>query len=242
MKLNSKRRTMSVVLAGTMILTLAVGSLAYFTDRADTSATATAGTVGITLDAATLEASMKDADGKDIFNPGDSRVVNYSLTNTGNKSIDVKETIILTSSVAMDKAAAQAEYELYKASDVEEVAGKGWAPKDGAEPLAVRSISDDGTQIVYNVPQYTLNGSATFADEEREIEDGIDTDTNAGNYVLVFKGASDNSFQDSTVTLEILAEAKQHRNTSAFDADWSELQGETITFGGADVNVVPEMN
>lgn len=240
--LTNKRRVASLALAGVMGASLLVGSLAYFTDRADTNASATAGTVAIEMDAATLAASMKDADGKDIFNPGDMREVNYVLTNTGNKSIDVKETIILTSSVAMDKTAAQAEYELYKAADVELVAGKGYAPKAGAQPLEVRSISDDGLQITYAVPQYTLNGNASFGDDNREIETGIDTDTNAGAYVLVFKGASSNAFQGSTVKLEILAEAKQHRNTSAFDADWSELQSESVTFGGSDVAVVPSAN
>lgn len=235
----NKKKVLSIVLAVTMLGTLMIGSFAYFTDRADIKASATAGTVSIELDADTLAEAMKDVDGKDIFNPGDQRVVNYKLSNKGNKSIDVREQIILTSSVAMDKTAAQAEYELYKAADVELVEGKGYAPKAGATPLEVRTISDDGTQITYAVPEYVLNGWDKDGDDtKREIESGVDATENAGAYVLVFKGAAGNEFQNSAVTLNILAEAKQHRNTA--NVTWAELASESITFGGAATDVVPE--
>lgn len=239
-KTNSKKKFLSLALVLAIGATLLVGTTAYFTDRVSTNATTTAGTVTLELDASTLAASMLDADGKDILNPGDQRVINYELTNTGNKSVDVREKIVVTSSVAMDKVAAQAEFEIYNASDVEFVAGRGYAPKASATPLAVRSISEDGKQITYNVPEYVLNGNASLGDENREIESGIDTDKNAGNYVLVFKGASSNAFQGATVTVDILAEAKQHRNTDA--SLWSEIATESVTFGGVDVSVVPEMN
>ena len=235
----NKKKIASIALATTMISTLMIGSFAYFTDRADTRASATAGTVNIELNADTLANAMKDNDGKDIFNPGDMREINYELSNKGNKSIDVRETIILTSSVAMDKEAAQAEYEIYKAEDVKLIEGKGYFPVDGSTPLSVRSISDDGTQITYTVDEYVLNGYDKDGDDtKREIENGVTTTNNSGAYVLVFKSAAGNEFQNSTVTLDILAEAKQHRNTA--NVDWTELASESISFGGADTNVVPE--
>lgn len=239
-KTNSKKRMMSLALVLAIGATLLVGTTAYFTDRVSTNATATAGTVTLELDASTLETAMKDADGKDILNPGDQRVINYGLTNTGNKSVDVREKIVLTSSVAMDKAAAQAEFEIYNAADVEFVDGRGYQPKDGASPLAVRSISDNGLQITYDIPEYVLNGNEDFGDDAREIEDGVTTDSNDGAYILVFKGASSNDFQGASVTIDILAEAKQHRNTD--ESLWAEIATESVTFGGVDVAVVPEMN
>lgn len=235
----NKKKIASIALATTMISTLMIGSFAYFTDRADTRASATAGTVDIELNADALANAMKDNDGKDIFNPGDMREINYELSNKGNKSIDVRETIILTSSVAMDKEAAQAEYEIYKAEDVELIEGKGYSPVDGSNPLSVRSISDDGTQITYTVDEYILNGYDKDGDDtKREIENGVTATNNSGAYVLLFKGTAGNEFQNSTVTLDILAEAKQHRNTA--NVDWTELASESISFGGADTNVVPE--
>ena len=237
---NSKKRWVSGALVLAIAATLLVGTTAYFTDRVSTNATATAGTVTLALDASTLESAMLDADGKDILNPGDQRVINYGLTNTGNKSVDVREKIVLTSTVAMDKDAAQAEFEIYNAADVKFVDGRGYMPNEGAQPLAVRSISDDGMQITYNIPEYVLNGNEDFGDEGREIEDGITTDSNDGAYILVFKGASSNAFQGAGVTIDILAEAKQHRNTD--ESLWAEIATETVSFGGVDVSVVPEMN
>lgn len=239
-KTNSKKKFLSLALVLAIGATLLVGTTAYFTDRVNTNATATAGTVTLELDASTLETAMKDADGKDILNPGDQRVINYGLKNTGNKSVDVREKIVLTSSVPMDKVSEQAEFEIYKATDVKLVPGRGYAPNEGAKPLAVRSISEDGKQITYNIPEYVLNGNATLGDDKREIEDGVTTDSNNGAYVLIFKGAASNQFQGATVTIDILAEAKQHRNTDA--SLWTEIATESVTFGGVDVSVVPEMN
>lgn len=209
---------------------VAGASFAYFTDRADTTASGTAGTVGIDL---ASDINLLDADGQNILNPGDMRDGSFSITNTGNKSIDVRTTVVLTSSVAMDKTADQAEYELYAASDVELVEGKGYAPKAGAKPIEVRSISEDGTKITYAIPDYVLNGNEDFA--ERETEDGITSDTHDYDFVLVFKGNSANKFQNSTVTIDVLAEAKQHRNTAA---GWDIVAQETYSLAGEDVCAV----
>ena len=239
-KSHDKKRLASLGLALAIGAPLLVGTTAYFTDRVATSASGTAGTVALELAADTLATSMLDADGKDILNPGDQRVINYELTNTGNKSVDVREKIVLTSSVPMDTIADQAEFEIYNAADVKFVDGRGYMPNDGASPLEVRSISDDGLQITYDVPEYVLNGNEDFGDENREIEAGISVDSNSGNYVLVFKGAAGNDFQGATVTIDILAEAKQHRNTD--ESVWAEIASESVTFGGVDVAVVPEAN
>ena len=209
---------------------VAGASFAYFTDRADTTASGTAGTVGIDL---ASDINLLDADGQNILNPGDMRDGSFSITNTGNKSIDVRTTVVLTSSVAMDTTADQAEYELYAASDVELVEGKGYTPKADAKPIEVRSISEDGTKITYAIPDYVLNGNEDF--DERETEDGITSDTHDYDFVLVFKGDSANKFQNSTVTIDVLAEAKQHRNTGA---GWQIVSQETYSLAGEDVSAV----
>ena len=228
-----KNKNLKGFICMALALVMVLGSsFAYFTDRADTSASGTAGTVGVDL---TSDINLLDEDGKDILNPGDLRDGSFGVENTGNKSIDVRTTIVLTSSVAMDKTAAQAEYELYLKDDVEFVEGKGWMPKDGAQPLEVRSISEDGKTITYNLPDYILNGNEDFGDDKREIEDGITTDSHDNDFVLIFKAGSSNDFQDSTVQLDVLVEAKQHRNTGA---GWDIVAQESYTFGSINQDAV----
>ena len=233
MKNNKK---LGLVCGALAVVMVAGASFAYFTDRADTSASGTAGTVAIEL---TDNINLLDEDGKDILNPGDMRDAMLGIENKGNKSIDVRTTVVLTSSVPMTEDNGQAQYELYHKDDVELVEGKGYAPKTGAQPIEVRSMSEDGKVITYNIPDYILNGNEDFGDENREIEDGVDADAFAYDYVLVFRGDSANKFQDSTVKLDVLAEAKQHRNTGA---GWEIVAQETVTFGGAEVNAVVEEN
>lgn len=236
MKKSTKKgmRLAAVLLA----LVMAVGgSLAYFTDYADTSASGTAGTVDIQLDGYGI--NLLDADGKDILNPGDSRDVFFNVNNLGNKSVDVRTTITLTSSVPMvTDANGQAQFELYVAGDVESIKGEGWQPKDGATPLEIRSISADGRTITYAIPDYILNGvpsSETFMgipmgsadcevepdalrwDEIKGVEPAVQGESQIAEYrlCLIFRGDSSNDYQGATVTLNVLVEAKQHRNTEA---------------------------
>ena len=151
-------------LGAAVVLTLGA-SLAYFSDRADTTASGTAGTVAIDL---ASDVDLTDADGKDILNPGDLRTAAFTITNSGNKSIDVKETILLeafesdgSTRKALTEVSGQAEYDLYKLEDVEQDANGSWSPKSGKTPLTVRTTDLSNGKITYEVPQYTLNGSSS---------------------------------------------------------------------------------
>ena len=233
----STKRNLKLTSAVAALALIATGSLAYFTDYAETDASGTAGTVGITLDSGI---NLLDADGKNILNPGDLRDAGFTVTNTGNKSIDVRTTIVLTSTQPM-ALSGQAEFELYHREDVEFIDGKGWQPKENAEPIAVREISADGLTITYKPADYILNGAGA-SDMEREIEADVAVDAKnfdvsddgtsvECDYVLVFKGASSNDFQAAGVSIDVLVEAKQHRNT---EAGWELVAG--------DGEVVPAAN
>lgn len=232
------RRAISFMLVIAMLMTLLVGTTAWFTDRVSTSAGGTAGTVTIDVDDSGI--NLKDVDGKDILNPGDLRNVGYTVTNTGNKSVDIKETIYLT---AYDKLGqnlnlsdTQSEFEIYKATDVKFVDNRGWVPNDGAEPLQVKSLSEN--VITYEIPVYALNGSTNFDDNNREIEADVASDKNTAEYVLVFKGTSGNAFQGSVLKLDLVVEAKQHRNTES--VLWSEVATKThVLSNGNTVYIVP---
>lgn len=191
-KLSSPRLrcVVSFVLAFTLLIS---GSMAYFSDRAHVVEQATAGTVQVTLDDSGV--NLLNAEGLDILNPGDVRDFNLTVVNEGNKSVDAKMVITLTSSVPMsdnngdnisyslrsfptvptDDAAFNwqvyaNEYELYWANDIVYVDGAGHYPKDGALPLsgAVRAMNSSKTQIVYTLPIGVLSGNESHGEYEAE--------------------------------------------------------------------------
>lgn len=234
----NSRRVVSFMLVIAMLMTLLVGTTAWFTDRVSTTTNGTAGTVTINVNDTGI--NLKDQLGKDILNPGDLRKVNYTVTNTGNKSVDIKETIYLS---AYDKLGqklnlsdTQSEFELYKASDVIFFDNRGWIPKENTEPLQVKSLNEN--IITYDIPTYTLNGSTNFEDINREIEDSIDTDFKTNDFVLIFKALSNNTFQGAVLKLDLIVEAKQHRNTES--VLWSEVSNNSyLLSNGNTIDVVP---
>lgn len=221
---NKKKAVLAGSLAGLMAIG---GTFAFFTDRVETNANATAGTVDLSLTESWADVAN--------FNPGDKADLNYTIHNDGNKSVDVRERIVVHSSVAMNTA-NQAEFEVYKASDVEPDGNGAYKPKSGAQPIttgADRIISNDKHSITYEIAEYTLNGTGNVA----EVEDGINAISHESKYVLVFKDSAANVFQGAEVTVDLVTEAKQHRNTG--DDTWDVVSSESLTAGGQALNVVP---
>jgi len=217
----------AAAMAGAMLVT---GSLAYFTDRVDTNASATAGTVDIEL--------ASDWQDVENFNPGDKADLNFEISSVGNKSIDVRETFVVTSSEAMSDT-GQAEFEIYRKADVTQDANGAYKPNPGAQPAATgedRIVSDDLKTITYELEEYVLNGTGDAA----ETEDSAAGTSKASEYVLVFNHDASNDFQGATVSVDFLAEAKQHRNTG--EDTWSQIANESVSMGGETVNAVPERN
>ena len=274
----TRKKAAAAALTASAILTIGA-SLAYFTDRADTTSSGQAGTVAIDL---ASNINLLSEDGKAILDPGDMNDASFTITNQGNKSIDVRETVVLSvfdrngDPLALTEESGQAEYELYLADDVEADANGSYAPKANASPLTVRTADLAHGRITYAVPQYTLNGSSTSGrsagvgfekpaqnvgesdtdyearvatakaayisanpevDANREIESGVSSISHTSPFVLLFRGSSSNTFQNSSVTLDIRAEALQHRNTG--NDTWNTIRTETISIGGTDTSVVP---
>ena len=231
------KRTFIFLLAFGLILG---GSLAYFTDHVTATSTGTAGTVAIELNNLI---NLLDEDGYDLLGPGDVRDAAFEVINMGNKSIDVRTTVALT---ALDYTGApinftgdaetQSEFDLYLRSDVSEVPGEGYKPNQGAEPIQIKSISDN--IITYEIEEYSLNGNGEKYDEIETVN-GVGTFSHLYDYVLVFKGETGNDWQDSTITIDIVAEAKQHENTGA---GWDIVAKETITHGSITKDVVVPEN
>ena len=236
-KNQTAKRALCAVLALAMLIG---GTFAYFSDYASTQVKGTAGTVAVAMDS---DINLLDAEGRDILNPGDMRDGSFSVTNEGNKSIDVRTTIAVTAvdhaGNAIDftgSATEQSEYDLYAAEDVIFVEGEGYMPKEGAQPLQVKSI--DGNTITYVLPEYSLNGNS---DKYAEVEtiDGVDAFSKDNEFVFLFKGASENKWQASGVSIDVLVEAKQHENTGA---GWDIVAQENVSIGAINQSAVKGEN
>ena len=166
--------------------------------------------------------------------PGDIYALDYTVTNEGNKSADVRETFVIRSSVAMS---ATPEFEIYAANSVAKGADGTYAPKSGAKPVVndatTREVSTDKKTITYYLPEYVLNGTGTAA----EIEAGVTSNAKTFDYVVLFSKTAANTFQGAELTIDYLAEAKQHRNTDS--TVWTTVASEQITFAGGSVKAVP---
>lgn len=203
------KKRITKILAGAMALCLMVGTFAFFTDRETHNAGATAGNIDLVF----TDVSSKDAhkvasqtntddlvwtDSKitkdgDIMNPGDTFDMGYKLTNTGSKSIDVRQQLTLTSSVELS---ANAEEYTLKCGNVT------LTPK----------VSDDKLSITYSIPDIILNG--TIESEEGGVAQAAGQDY---DLYLSFALAAANKFMNSTVSVQLDIMAKQHRNTTATD-------------------------
>lgn len=203
------KKRMTKILAAGMALALMVGTFAFFTDRETHNASATAGNIDLVF----TDVSSKDAnkvDGQtntddlvwtdnkitkdgDIMNPGDKFDMGYKLTNTGSKSIDVRQQLTLTSSVALT---ADAEEYTLKCGNV----------------TITPTVSENKLSITYAIPDIILNGTIETETDGVAQAEGQDYDL-----YLDFAKAAANKFMDSTVSVKLDVMAKQHRNTTAAD-------------------------
>lgn len=203
------KKRMTKILAAGMALCLMVGTFAFFTDRETHNAGATAGNIDLVF----TDVSSKDAnkvtgqtntddlvwtDNKitkdgDIMNPGDTFDMGYKLTNNGSKSIDVRQQLTLTSSVALT---ADAEEYTLKCGNV----------------TITPTVSGDKLSITYAIPDIILNGTI-----ETETDGVAQTEGQDYDLYLDFAKAAANKFMDSTVSVKLDVMAKQHRNTTEAD-------------------------
>ena len=219
------KKFLALVLAMATVAALAVGTFAFFTDRVQANATAKAGTLELALS----NVELSKATG---LKPGTGCKVDFTLSNKGNKSADVKEVLVLRSPTAMTAGAE--EFDLYLASDVTLTADGKATIKDNASPVAVRKVSTDRKSITYTIPEFILNGTG----DGKEEESGAVGIAKTSSYVLVFQPTAGNDFQGISVTLDYLAQAKQHRNTNA--DTWTTITKESISFAGGNVDAVLE--
>lgn len=202
------KKRLTIVMAVVCCLALMVGSLALFTAKADTSGTAKAGNLSISVSEDVIgdallkggDADIVDSDELNNWNPGDSAAFTYTITNTGNKAVRYQETIVLT------------------------VSGMAAGETEGQEMLTITNTGDndpafaataDGYTLTYVVAEDVLsgvqNGTAGV-----ETVDGKATSA-APNYTLAFNKDALNEYQNAEISIDVTVKAIQFANTEVGD-------------------------
>ena len=193
------------------VAALGMGAMSYFTDWKEADTTQThAGTVEATLDLQT-----KDLDGDlGLINPGDVTPFNFVITNTGEKSIDVKPVITIKSDKAMNPD--DMEFKIVKENKA-----------DGTETLIdvtgkKVAMSSDNKVATYTIADSPLAGSV----EKEADKDGTTETSKTYNYYFAFDEDAKNNMQGAKVDVKVEMYAKQHRNTQTDhvkDSDWKSI-------------------
>lgn len=213
MNKKTMKRLGAMLLCLTMICAMS-GVFAYFTDRAEVSASVTGGTVGIDENATENWLSQIQDGPQDLdnINPGDSRSLAFTVTNTGNKAIDVRHTIKL--SVLDAKGVAKElsmgadvmgenmlQFDIFKASDVVTMSNAnnnaGYVLKDGATPVfssdrvdattkmgASRVVDLDNGVVTYYFADSILDGFGENAETGYAKAEHVDTDLESSDAEL----------------------------------------------------------
>lgn len=228
MKKGSKKATACAVLGA--IALAGAGTMAVFTDSAEGDASVTAGTLDMQL------AQEWATDNSDTLTtgllPGEKLDMPYEITNVGSKSMDVRETFVITAPEGMTFPNADffSIYTADAADDTDAATGK-FVPA-GAKLQG--ELSADSKTITFKPAQFSLNGDPATGTAQETV-DGVTSNVYNGNYVVVFDYAADNAWLGKDVVIDYFAEAKQHENTHA--TDWTKIGAASYTLNGEAANL-----
>lgn len=197
------------------ITALGMGAMSYFTDYKSADTTQThAGTVEAELNLKTKDLT----NGLGIINPGDVTPFNFTITNTGEKSIDVKPVITVKSDKAMNPD--DMEFKIVKENKA-----------DGTETLidvvGRVEMSNENKTATYTITDSAIAGSV----EKDQDKDGATEASKDYNYYFAFDEDAKNNMQGAKLDITVEMYAKQHRNTEADhakDSDWTSIVEEKV--------------
>lgn len=241
----ANKKTISIfILALFLLLVLTFAgykSLAYFTDRAEFEQQTATGGVDIELDTSQISLNA------DVFTPGGSRDITYTIKNLGSLAVDLRENIYIKSSVPLIENNGSATFEIYRRSEVEKDVAGNWSPIDGFSYLGYRELSGDSQTLHYYLDGDNVLNGYGLTDNGREIDDFANKSSPDGSvvvnedgnemtrdYVLVFNKTADNRYQGAEVQLIITVEAKQRRMSHGLNPNidgWAPIQTEVFEIG-----------
>lgn len=223
MKMTKKKLTSLIAIV--TVLTLIVGTAAYFTDRVDSPnnpyTTADASEIIKVTPDGTEEGgedpgpSLEDV--WDVNNPdnpsdkpiepGDDIDLSYELTNIGDSDIDVKETFILTSTEPLNQSAP--EFRLFHNATADK-----YGAMEGGTVVSAEQISQ--YQIKYTLNAFLLKQNETIGRD----------------FIMVFHKYAGNLFQGDKCTIDYLVEMRQHVESIPVNEGWDDIRTEKIEFAG----------
>lgn len=247
MKITKKKLT--AFIAVVTVLTMMIGVMAYFTDRVDASANAKTAAaddiIKVTPDPedkpeggdekTILEAEWNENNPDKIVEPGDEVNLSFDLKNIGDSKIDVKQTIILSSSIDMN--ADIPEWRLFSTlCEVGDADYDEYGAKVGKD-VVVTEERLNARQIKYTITGFVLDN----VDDPATVD--VDETVMSQVYHLVFNKYAGNAFQGQTCTVDYLCEMRQHVDVPTPidpNAGWEDIRTAEITFAGqAEYKVVP---
>lgn len=219
-KNSNKKKFLGIAAAICALSLAAVSSFALFTDTASISGATKAGNVSIGIDATDINTQLLNKDfNVNNFNPGDSRDLTYTLENTGNKAIYVRDTITLT--VTPNDA--------YKGED-----GKKTDLKDlpikivgigntntSAQISGDSKINEDGSYTITYHPADKTNAQGELSGTgllKEVLADHTETSL-VRNYQLTFDKSAGNFYQNCDVKVDVKVNAVQHANSDGIAVD-----------------------
>lgn len=232
MKTKKTKKTIALVMAVVSVFALAIGSLAYFTDRINAGEnfkTAEADDIikvtpkddktevpdpGEALEDKWFQTNENLLVYDALVRPGDGYDLSYNLTNLGD-DIDVRETFYLTVLNYKDQPmtnlhATSPEWRLFSAYSTD-----AYGAKTGTAVIATES-RPTSHQLKYSIAPFVLEAG----------------ETKPMAYQLILDKYAGNEFQGSVCKVEYLVEMRQHTDGLAADEGWTAICTAEITFGG----------
>lgn len=233
-KLIKNKKALSVAAVFLSLLLLAGAAMAYYTDRVTTFAMGRAGSMA-------MDVEMPFEEGKLVQSYNDETVYPISVTNTGNKLMDVKITMEIASSRRLDQGFVFSDYEnpvpcvYVMAGTADSLAGIQISNKN-SENMAISPSSvllqpdnDSDGNLHFLLDEYTVCGAVDASAGITEVEtfSGDETKTaiktGTTSFLLYFPKYDSADFPavtaDACYQVTISIYAKQHRNTT--DDDWT---------------------
>ena len=193
----NKKRMATLGLAAVATVGVLGGTLAYFTDYDSKDLTVKPGTLQMEIADATTDLT----NGLTIINPGDSNPLNFTVNNTGEKSMDIKAVMTVKAPQAFNED--DHEFKI-TTPEGQELNGE---------------LSKDKQTITYTIDDVALAGSI----EKDESLDGSTKTSHKYDYKFAMDEDAKNSWQNATSDVKIEVFAKQHRNTSGLGSDWANI-------------------
>ena len=165
---------------------------------------------------------VKNEDKEDLIAPGDYRDLSYTLNNKGNSAIDVRETLVLTSTEDMNINSP--EFRLFLDATADKYGAMVGGTVVSAEAISARSIKYTIAPFVLSGAEETVEGAAKSIDR---------------TYIFVFDKYASNAFQADKCTIDYLIEVKQHTKNGP-TGGWTEVADVELTLGTETLKVVPK--